>query len=616
MPPARRIPAAIVLILVLFLAVVVLADQLLGTRRIDTTEGGLYTLSEATRSYLSGITEPITLRLFYSPALGEADPRIGPYARRVGDVLDRFAALADGAIRVERLEPEPFSPEEDRALGYGLTGVPLDAAGTRGYFGLAGVNGTDERAVVPLFEPQREPFLEYELMRTVTELAQPDKPVLGLLTGLPLPGDPRLGGDAWMIHRELTRLFDVRLVDPTVGTLDPAIEVLMVVQPGPVSARLAYAIDQFVLAGGPLLALLDPYAESDLPSAARREGDGMPIEHGLDALLDAWGVRLTEGAVIGDRRLAQEVTVQRDGRAMRTTYLPWLALTDRTLARDQAVTGLLSRVAVASAGALGTTEAAAEAGLHLVPLMASTADSTLIPIDDLRPTPDPVALLQEFRAEGGPFTLAARLEGVVGSTFPDGPPAGVEAPEGEHRARADGPVNVFLVADSDVLLDELWLDTDVLMRTGTASPTANNADLVVNMLDALAGGRVLVGLGGRPVSRRPFDEIERRRRDAELEFRSAERRLTETLRQLEERLATPRDAALPSPERQEETAEVRRRLLETRAELREVQLGLNRGIEALQARIRALAIWSMPACLLLLMAVIGGWRHWRRRRAR
>lgn len=613
-PPAWRARAAIVLVVILSLSVVVLADRLLGTRRIDATEGGLYTLSAATRSYLETVTEPITLRLFYSPALADADPRIGPYARRVDDVLRRFVALSRGAIRVERFDPEPFSPEEDRALGYGLTGVPLDAAGTRGYFGLAGVNGTDERAVVPLFEPQREPFLEYELMRVVTELAQPDKPVLGLLTGLPLPGDPRLGGDAWMIYRELSRLFDVRLVDPTVGTLDPDIEILMVVQPGPVSARLAYAIDQYVVAGRPLLALLDPYAESDLPSAAQRPGDGMPIEHGLDALLDGWGVTMTEGAVVGDRRLAQEVTVRRDGRPMRTSYLPWLALTGRTLARDQAVTGLLSRVAVASAGALGVTDAAAQAGLALVPLMTTTADSTLIPVDDLRPTPDPVGLLQTFRAEGGPFVLAARLEGPVASGFPEGPPPGVEALQGGHRARSDGPVNVFLVADSDVLLDELWLDTDALMRTGTAVPTANNADFLVNLLDALAGGHVLVGLGGRPVGQHPFVEIERRRRDAELEFRAAERRLTETLKQLEARLAAPDKGALPTPERQEETADARRRLLETRAELREVQLGLNRGIDSLEARIRGLAIWSMPAALLVVMAALGGWRRWRRRR--
>ena len=167
------------------------ADARLANVHVDLTRSHIYTLSPGTRQVLSSLKEPITLRLFYSRRLGSTVPVYGTYADHVREMLGEYAAVSDGKVRLEFYDPEPFSDTEDRAMAFGLQGVPVDQGGAQVYFGLAGNNLEDDERTIAFFQPERERFLEYDLTKLVYELSNPKRPVIGVMSSLPLDGDPR-----------------------------------------------------------------------------------------------------------------------------------------------------------------------------------------------------------------------------------------------------------------------------------------------------------------------------------------------------------------------------------------------------------------------------------------
>src|SRR5262252_10855880 len=179
---------ALVCIALILISVNVIAARLVAWR-LDLTREHLYTLSRGTITTVSKIDEPITLRFYYSTRLGDEVPSYGVYAQRVRELLDQYVAKAHGKLRLEVYNPQPFSDVEDRAVAFGLKGVPLNAQGEQVYFGLAATNSTDDQQVITFFAPERERFLEYDLTKLVHALAFPKKTVVGLMTPLPLEGD-------------------------------------------------------------------------------------------------------------------------------------------------------------------------------------------------------------------------------------------------------------------------------------------------------------------------------------------------------------------------------------------------------------------------------------------
>src|SRR5262252_4894945 len=242
------------------------ADARLANLHVDLTRSHIYTLSNGTKQILAGLKEPITLRLFYSRRLGAAVPVYGTYADHVREVLGEYAAVSGGKIRLEFYDPEPFSDTEDRALAYGLQGVPVDQGGVQVYFGLAASNLEDDERTIAFFQPERERFLEYDLTKLIYDLSNPKRPVVGVMSSLPLDGDPRMmmmaqgrGGGPWYSMQELRQTFSVKNIALDAQVIDPDIQVLLVAQAQNLSDNTLYTIDQFVMRGGRLMVMVDPH---------------------------------------------------------------------------------------------------------------------------------------------------------------------------------------------------------------------------------------------------------------------------------------------------------------------------------------------------------------------
>ena len=637
-PGTRRIwSSALGLLAAAALAVGVnmLADRLAPRARIDLTQQRLYTLSEGTRSVLQNLQDPVTLRLFYSRRLGAAVPAYGSYAERVRAMLEEYVAVSGGKVRLEVLDPEPFSETEDRALAFGLQGVPVDQSGEQIYFGLAGANLLDDERSIPFFQPERERFLEFDLTRLVYELSNPRRPVLGVMSSLPVNGDPRMmmmmrggpAGQPYAFMQTLRQFFTVQDVAQDAQRIADDVQVLMVVHPQGLPDATLYAIDQFVMRGGKLIAFVDPHSEGQ---ATRPGPGGRPPSNtasNLDRLLNPWGIEAPSNEVVLDLRGAWRVRANPNDRVQAVDYVAWYNLQGDSISDAEVATAQLNQVTVASAGQLRRREGAA---IEFVPLLVSSERSMVASVDKVRENPDPARILAEFRPDGQRRTIAARVRGPLASAFPEGappPPEGAERPADlpAHRARSEGAANIVVIADADILEDRFWVRVQDFFGQQVATPFSDNGALVANLADTLSGGDALISLRSRGESLRPFTVVEDIRRDADARFRATERELQERLQQTERRLRELRQgqggergqgSAVITAEQRAEIDAARAQILQTRQQLRAVQLELRRDIEGMESRLRIVNIAAVPLLLTIFAIGLAVMRSRRRAAAR
>jgi len=635
---SRRARAWIALACVglMLVAVNIIAGRFL-TARLDLTGERLYTLSRGTRQTLARIDEPVTLRFYYSTRLGDAVPAYGVYAQRVRELLDEYVAAAKGKLRLEIHNPQPFSDVEDRAVAFGLQAVPLDQQGEQVFFGLAGTNSTDDQQIVAFFAPERERLLEYDLTRLVHNLALPKRTVVGLISSLPLEGDMMAAMRGRPVRPlaiidQLRQLDRIETIGADLDAVPPDIDVLMLVHPQNLPDKTLFAIDQFVLKGGKALVFVDPYSELQ---AGERTQPGAPADSDLAPLFKKWGLRLLPNTVAGDRQNAMRVAVSAGGgRAQALDYIAWLKLRGSDINHDDVITADLKQLAMGSAGILEPVEGATT---KIEPLVTTSPDATKIPVDKVAPLPDVAGLLTGFKSDHTRYTLAARISGPVETAFPDGPPkpapakpdepakpddppkpADTTPPSGFLRRSAQ-PINVVVIADTDMLDDRFWADTRDFFGRRVTVPFANNADFVANAIEVLAGGEDLVDLRSRGSSARPFTVVEEIQRAADERYAAEQRALQDKLKQTQQKLRelTGNDPANPanlSPEQTRTIDEFRAEMVATRQQLRAVQAALRQDIEWLKAILEFCDIALVPILVAIAAVVLGGLRLRRRRR--
>jgi ABC-type uncharacterized transport system involved in gliding motility auxiliary subunit len=621
-------------------AIVIGINMFAGARfteiRADLTRGKIYTLSNGTKQVLNGLKEPVTLRFFYSRRLGATIPVYGVYADHIREMLEEYAAASHGEVKVELYDPEPFSDTEDRAVAYGLQGVPVDNGGNQVYFGLAGGNLEDDERTIPFFQAERERFLEFDLTKLIYELSNPKRNTVGVMTSLPFDGDPRAmmmnggrgaGGQPYAASVLLRQTNQVKTVQTDAQTIDPDIQVLLVASARDLSEPTLYAIDQFVMRGGKLMVMVDPWSEA---LAATPSPTGMPptdTSSDLKKLFDAWGIVYDPTQVTGDLTGAWRVRSGSDDRVQAVNYVAWFNIRDG-INHDDPATADLAQVTVASPGALSKAPGAT---IEFTPLLSSSPRSGSIPRDKLA-MPEPAQILANFKPEGGPRVIAARVRGKLKSAFSGPPelPSGAKRPDDfpAYKAETDGPANMVVVADSDILGDRFWVRIADFFGQPTATPFSDNGPFVANLIGTLAGGDALIGLRSRGDTNHPFVRVDALQSDAEAKYRQTEQALRTHLDDVEKQLRGLRTGggetgpegrtsdAVITPEQRVAIDAARKDIVDTRKKLRDVQLDLNHEISALETWLRIVNIVLVPAVLTVLAIVLALIQRTRRARAR
>ncbi|HEY5775998.1 MAG TPA: Gldg family protein [Xanthomonadales bacterium] len=606
----------LLLLAILFVTLTILSSTFLKGLRFDLTENGLYTLNEGTRNILENMDEPVNLYLYFSEDASRELPQFRSYARWAGEMLEEFAEQSGGKLKLQRVNPVPFSPEEDQAAQYGLQGVPVGTAGDMLYFGLVGTNSLDGLEVMPFLQPDKEKFLEYDLAKIVYSLSHPQHKKVGLISGLDMgPGfDPSTQSmrEAWVIHQQFSQLFDLQDLPPDTGELPGDLELLVLVHPKDLSESMLYQVDQFVLGGGRVLAFMDPLAEADMggdpndPMARMNAGGSSS----LGPLLQAWGVGFDTNKVIGDYAYALQVSIGQGQPPVR--HLGILSVDPDGINNTDVATADLQAVNFSSTGWLTPIEGAASV---FEPLLESSQNAAPIDAARLRFLSNPQDLTRDFQPTGDRYALVARITGPANSAYEQAPEG---APADTHLATAgEAGINVVLFADTDVLTDRLWVQKQNFLGRTVASSFADNGSLVVNLADQLTGSSDLIGIRTRASTTRPFDRVEALKLSAETRFRDTEERLQaeleETERTLTEMQSLRQDGELTvlTPEQQDEVQKFVDRKLQIRSELRQVQHDLSRDIETLGMRLKFINIVLVPV-LIVIAALL--FRQVRRRR--
>lgn len=631
---------ALALLALLFVAVNVLATQTLTSTRLDLTEERLFSLDRATKDMLGGMKEPVTLKFYYSSALGRQLPYYGIYAGRVRDLLDEYVALSGGKIRLEIYDPEPFTELEDRAVADGLQQVPLEQGGEEVFFGIAGTNLTDDLETIPFLQPEREKLLEYDISRLVHALITPKKTVVGILSGLPLQGSIRPGPmgqqtpiPPYVVYDQIAAGFETRYLGQTLEKVPDEVTVLLVAHPNELGERALFAIDQFVLAGGKALIFVDPYSEAE-GGQQQMLGRTTPESSDLPRLFKAWGLEFDPTKVATDRLSARKVQIGQGQRPL--DYVAWLELRGGNIDRDSPITANVGSITAASAGFL---KLAKDAPVTMTPLITTAPGASVVDAAKVKGMPDIEGMLRSYEPGPEKLVIAARLTAdKVKSAFPEGLPVGVlkaekEGESVEQQAEAyrklfptvlsesKSPLDVIVVADSDILADRFWVQVQQFFGRRVPVPVSANGDFVLNALDALSGSSALLGLRGRGSTARPFDVIQNIQREAAAKFATQEENLRRTLADTERRLNELRSktpggkAAIVTEEEQAEIAKYRKEILRIRGELRSVQRSVREDVERLETRMWFYNIALVP--ILVTFAAIGlaVWRARSRRRA-
>lgn len=602
--------------------ILIAANLILGgmRKRVDLTQEKAYTLSAGTRAILAKLDTPVKIRFYYSQSAAGSPQTTGikTYAKQVEDLLTEYKQVAGGKIILEKYDPKPDSDAEDSARLDGVTGAQLPG-GDPFYLGIA-VSLLDTKEVIPFCQPNREKLLEYDITRAITRVVNPEKPVIGVMSALPVFGG---GGNpmmmmqmgqrpqpAWAVIGELRKDFTVKNVAMTADKIDDDIKVLMVIHPKEITDAAQYAIDQFVLRGGKLVAFLDANSLVDNqnqrnPMMGQMGGGGSS----LDKLLKAWGVTFENSKVVADLNFKMVLGDNEDSNAQRPT---WLSVTPEGLNPDDIITSQIDNVWYFSGGAFSGTPAD---GLKQTVLVKSSKESGFV--EGFLANLSPEGAMKDFKPTGKEQSLAIRLAGKFKTAFPNGDPNHTAPEAGSTNAPAatdaslkesKAETTVILVGDADMINDGFTVQ-DTPTPFGTMRRSLNaNLSFAQNAVEQLTGDNNLIAVRSRAALNRPFEVVRKKEAEAAQKFQGVvddlQKKAQEAQQRISELQAQKSDKNqrfILSPEQQAELVKLEKLSAETDKELRRVKKDLAREVDSLKTRLAVINIFAVPA-----VVVIGG----------
>ncbi len=571
--------------------------------RIDLTEGKVQTLSEGTKKILRGLDSPVKLKLYISRGEQAMPVPLRGFAQRVEDLAREFKSVAGAKLMIEVYNPKPDSDDEDAAQLDGVEPQQL-FSGEQFYLGLV-VSQLDRKQAIPALSPQRERLLEYDLARAIARVGSAERPVLGLMSALPVLGErfnpmTRQSSEPWVLANELKRDFNVKQVPVLAEAIDPEIKVLLVIHPRDLPEATEYALDQFVLRGGKLIAFVDPYAYFDQQPSPMPGVGGGGTSSSLPKLFKAWGVEMNPGKVLAD-------VVYASGAGQR--YTPTVLTLNRTaLNRDDVVTSQIETLLYAFGGAFDVKPVA---GLKVTELIKSSPNSMLV--DNVVSTVSGEAAMKGFQPDNKARPLAMRLTGKFKSAFPDGRPVSQdkrtpEKKEGASLKESAAENSVILVADVDMLNDGAAVDVQEVFGRRIVVPSNGNLALAQSMVEQFGAGDALVTLRSRASAFRPLTVVRQMEADAQKQYfgrlKALEDERQKTMDKLQElqkaRGTAAKSAQLLTPEQQLEIENLKKKAAQTQKELKEVRKTLRQDAEALVFWTKVGNIALMPLLVVLL----------------
>ena len=567
--------AQIFLLLITFVLFIMLANNVFKGFRFDLTENKLYTLGDGTLNIINKLDDQIILNYYFSDSLTQEDTYLRAYAKRIKELLEEYQLRSKGKIKLNIIDPLPFSDEEDDAMKYGLQGVPSKTKEENIFFGLVAANRYDSYKIIKFFDPGKEAIIEYEITKVLYSILEMKKPKIGVMTSLPLFGGYNFTKNAptpeWAIIQKLKPLFDIELIDKKTKSFEE-FEILFLVHPKKLSDENKKKVIDFYDNKGRILVLYDVYSEADpefqdpsLPPA----GGGIQSSD-FQELLDRIGVSIDSSKVLLDRKYAIPVTSANSERPIKHAAI--LSFPKSSFNKNLNITNKLNSLTSAFSGSIINTNMSNK----FTPLVSSSSDSSVTEKNVFRYMPDPSILLDKYKVTAETEVFAGLIE--------------------NQNEKA------IVIADADITANYLWVRVQDFYGEQVLVPWASNGDLIINSLDYLSGGNTLASITSRESFSRPFTVVEDLKLTAEKIFNTEEARLQNKLALLQSKNneLTDKNSVDYSAFQQE--------LLKVRKELRDVRRNLNKEIDDLGSILKFVNIFLMPILLTIFIAVFSFYR--------
>jgi ABC-type uncharacterized transport system involved in gliding motility auxiliary subunit len=581
--------------------------------RVDLTEGHVYTLSPGTRQVLGKLDGEVTLRFYYSQGSSAVPPGLKTFAKRVEDLLSEYRTASGGRVKIEKLNPEPDSDAEDSATLDGIEGQ-LTATQEKFYLGLS-ISYLDKKVAIPVLAPERERLLEYDITRAIARVGQTKKPVVGIMSAVPVLGRPlnpmlkQQPLEPWATIAELKNDFDVRRVEMSAEKIDDDVDVLLVIHPRDIFEPTEYAIDQFILRGGRVIAFLDSYAYFDQqPDMNNPLGGNAASASSLPTLLKHWGLDMVQGKVVADMSYPSG-----EGARLIPTLL---SLQGEALNQEDVVTSQVGTMLLPFSSAFTGTPVP---GLKQTVLAQTSTNSMLVDLIIATLSGEPAT--KGFEPSGKNMPLAIRLAGQFRTAFPNGKPPHPLAPRPDpkkdagkaeeakpaavHLSEGKAENQVVLVADMDMLADSAAVEVQEVFGQKVLVPRNGNLNFLQSLVEQFAGDNALTSLRSRAAFSKPLTVVQDLAMDAQRRYLGKIKELEDSLIQTNEKLQalqrgrTGAQAGVLSAEQQTEIENFKQNAIAMRRDLKEVRKELRAEIETLEFWTKVVNIGLVPVLVSL-----------------
>jgi ABC-type uncharacterized transport system involved in gliding motility auxiliary subunit len=599
--------SSLLVLLGILVLVNILSDRF--NTKFDITEDSLYSLSEGTRSILKKMDSETHIKYYLSESVESAPLGLKNYGKRIKELLEEYSYASGGRIKLEIIDPRPDTEEESWAAKDGIQQTPLPNGES---FFMGAIVRPGNKAI-PVFNPQREEFLEYDITQMILQSRTTGKQKLGILSGFDvvgtqfqfkIPGQPEPKKD-WVFVKELKKIFDVINIETDTVEL-PDLNLLLVIHPSGLSEQTQYAIDQHVIGGGRTIILVDPASQVKDNTGPKKSSD-------LSRLFKKWGIQYQPDFLVADPMSSTRVNTQRGV----IEYPVWLSLSAKAMSKENVSVANLESVMMIEAGSLDKIEGSTVAFSSLI---QSSKEASVIPGAAVNQG-DPSAIFRNLKPGNKPLTLAAIYTGKFQSSF-SSPPQAPQPKEGEtpakparsyskvHVGQSISENSLLVVADTDFLLEKYSVRTFNFFGQSMATPLNDNLSLIQNFVEYMGGDQDLISIRSRGKFTRPFERVQKIQKLAQAKYKAKEKELSDQLKEVQGRInklqshRVEGNRVILSREQIREIEQFREKELAIKRERRLVRKNLREDIESLGQKLSFLNVLLVP----LLVGLYGTYR--------
>jgi len=638
LPSSRVIRAAFgtaVLATLVFFVTQLISGTSVGTKNIDLTEDNRYTLTEGTRAILSELTEPVTINYYVTRDVDGTPADFKRHIPRVDGFLREIEGLANKKlVTVNFIDPEPNTDEEDAALLDQVQQVDV-TQDDKMIFG-ASISSLEKKTVIPFFNPDSETQLEFDVISAIAEVSTRTQPTVGLVTAHNMSAGGS-SGRGWLFHQELNRtynvanlgmdvisnlgdIYDVQKWGDAPVHLDPErIPLVLVVHPAGITPEAEFALDQYLLRGGTIVACVDSFSIAAQQSAQQPQFPGMPPQGGTPT-----SSTLPELFKKHEIVYSSQVIIDRPYAVQQNPGI--LLLNKEAMPRkDDISLASIQNLAFALSGGFASTSGKTMGpGLEVSTLVESSYKYAFVDGESLATPQGAQGLrfaLGSSKEEDKKQSYVSLLSGNFETAFPDGDPSQTkddpektededaaknEDPKPTHLTKGEQRGNLYLIADSDFLYDGLAYQFQRLGNSGIMQTVSGNGPFLFNIIDQAVGSKHLIGARARTPMYRNFTvlkeleaELEKKAGDKITEYRKEATNAANEINKIRSEM-TQNNAAQLAPEIQEKITEFRKAEVDANKAIRNEEKSYQSQIDSLKAGIFWHTLLWMPAAIIAI----------------